>query len=284
MALVNISALIIWFLIDTIDLGRCAPMIPGIFNSLSPGFGPAASTDTLQSTGNQQQRPFTNPNIPPALQTAYPLAGIGGSDPYNLPRFGGPIQGGLGLGKQLQLPFFDWSKGTNVVPTQGFESGNGFNVAGLGIQSTRGVNWSGLPFLSGLNRAMGLPSNAVQGSNDLTSLLTNSSPFSGLGGVNSSSLPVFGGSVPGGLGLGSSLSVPFFSSSKGTNIVPTEGFATGKSFNVAGIGITSSKGATWGMLPLVSNLNQALGLTPNAIFGGRRKRRHLEDFLKLSQI
>uniref|UniRef100_A0A915JS77 Uncharacterized protein n=1 Tax=Romanomermis culicivorax TaxID=13658 RepID=A0A915JS77_ROMCU len=127
---------------------------------------------------------------------------------------------------------------------------------------------SSLPLPQGTSQGPALA--AINSLGSLPNILLNASPLAGIGGsTNPANFPTFGGNVPGGLGFGNQLQVPFYSQSKGTNIVPTEGFASGLGMNIAGLGIHSSKTATWGMLPYLGNLNKGLGLTPNAIYGGK---------------
>lgn len=109
--------------------------------------------------GSQGQK-----SIPSWLQSGQPLAGLGGSSP-NLPTFGGPVNGGLGLGTGWQVPFVGASQGLNVVPTQGLLAGRGLNVAGLGFSQSGGINYGGIPGLSNLNNAWGLGPSALNGIN-----------------------------------------------------------------------------------------------------------------------
>uniref|UniRef100_A0A915JSM3 Uncharacterized protein n=1 Tax=Romanomermis culicivorax TaxID=13658 RepID=A0A915JSM3_ROMCU len=138
---------------------RCNRPLPFGLTPVQPGSTPT-NTQPL------------NPNLPAVLQSQSPLGGLGGVNSGNFAQYGGPVQGGLGIGKSFQVPFVGASSGTNVVPTEGFQSGKGLNVAGIGIQSSSGVNWGGIPGVSNLNQALGLSPNAVLGNQQPSSVFS----------------------------------------------------------------------------------------------------------------
>lgn len=119
---------------------------------------PIGSGQALGNNGQAQK------GLPNWLNNGQPLAGIGGA-PNNLQQFGGPVNGGLGIGNSWQVPFVGASQGVNVAPTQGFLSGKSLNVAGLGFQQSSGINYGGLPGLANLNNAWGLGTNTLNGVN-----------------------------------------------------------------------------------------------------------------------
>lgn len=85
-----------------------------------------------------------------------PLAGLGSLNGGNVPHYGGPVKGGIGLGQSIFAPFFGANKGFNVIPTKSYTQGQSYNFAGMTAGVNSGVDWSGTPGLSALNQGLGL--------------------------------------------------------------------------------------------------------------------------------
>jgi len=79
------------------------------------------------------------------------------------PTYGGNVPGGIGVGQSVNAPGFGMNRGTNVSPTSGVQTGANYNIAGMPIGYGTGVNFGGLPGLSGLNQAMGVGGGGIPG-------------------------------------------------------------------------------------------------------------------------
>lgn len=151
------------------------PPVSHVVNPNIPAANPVAPSQSVLQPNSQlpngglQSLP-SSPSLPagglPSLPSSpsFPSGGLG-STPMSpsgsfspgmqqMPQMGGYTPGGIGFGSAVGAPFFNSMSGTNISPLAGVGTGTAINAAGIGVGASQGVNFGGLPFLSGINQGL----------------------------------------------------------------------------------------------------------------------------------